>query len=133
MADVLVQGILMGGVYGLIALGFVIVYKATGVINLAYGEFIMLLSYLLWYFLSPTGLPLWLSLLLLFVVGAGAGFLLERGFIRPLIGQSFLALIMITLMLGLVFRGVTVMFWGVDSVSYSFAPVNIIKIGRKST
>jgi len=124
--DVVIEGLLRGGVYALVALGFVIIFKSSQVLNLAYGEMILLLSYFLYFLLESMGLPLGLSILLLFITGAGMGFLLERSFIRPLIGQPFLALLMMTLMLMFLFKGIISMIWGGESFSYDFAPKDML-------
>jgi len=130
--DILAQGLFAGGLYALIALGFVMIFKSSRVLNLAYGEIILILSYFLYHVLDSWGLPLWSAVLLLFAVGAGMGFLLERAFIRPLIGQSFLALLMMTLMLGFLFKGIIVMIWGGKSFSYGFTPKEMMDIGSIS-
>ena len=132
MADIVLQGFLVGGLYALVALGFVMIFKSSMVLNLAYGEMIAILSYFLYWLLTSQGLPLGLAILLMFVAGAGMGFLLERSFIRPLIGQPFLALLMMTLMLMFLFKGILVLIWGGESFSYDFAPGGIIEFAGVS-
>ena len=122
MADIVLQGFLVGGLYALIALGFVLIFKSSQVLNLAYGEMIAILSYFLYYLHISLDFPLGLAILLMFVAGAGLGFLVERSFIRPLVGQPFLALLMMTLMLMFLFQGIIVLWQGGASFSYPFAP-----------
>ncbi|RLC93056.1 MAG: branched-chain amino acid ABC transporter permease [Chloroflexi bacterium] len=122
MADVLVQGLLVGGVYALIALGFVLVFKSSQVLNLAYGEMIAVLSYLLYEMLAGWGLPSWAGILLLVPCGAALGYVMERLAIRPLLGQPFLSVLMMTLMLSFLLKGVVVLFWGSKSFTLPFTP-----------
>jgi len=107
------EGILLGGVYALIALGVVMVFKASQVFNLAHGGVLMFLAYLTWWLLDPKGLPLGVSLLILTVVAALFGLTLDRLIFRPLIGQTMLVTFIITLVLGFtVIPGVAMLFWG---------------------
>jgi len=122
LADIVLQGFLVGGLYALIALGFVLIFKSSQVLNLAYGEMIAILSYFLYYLHISLDFPLGLAILLMFVAGAGLGFLVERSFIRPLVGQPFLALLMMTLMLMFLIQGIIVLWQGGASFSYPFAP-----------
>ena len=127
MADIVLQGFLVGGLYALVALGFVLIFKSSRVLNLAYGEMIAILSYFLFFLLDSLEFPLGLAILLMFVAGAGLGFLVERSFIRPLVGQPFLALLMMTLMLMFLIKGIIVLIWGGESYSYPFAPGGMIE------
>ncbi len=127
--DVVVQGLLTGGVYALISLGFVMVFKSSKILNLAYGHQIAFLAYFLYWLLDAVGVPTWLGILILFVSSAAIGFLLERGIVRPLLGQSFLVLLMATLMLGELFHGIIVMVWGVESFNLPFTPSGMLTIG----
>jgi len=129
MGDVLVQGLLVGGVYSLIALGFVLVFKASRVLNLAYGEMFAILAYFLFWLLDSVGISAWLGIPILFVCGAILGAAVERFAIRPLMNQSFLALLMMTLMLGFLFKGVIVLVWGGDSFVFPFTPSGTIDLG----
>jgi len=109
--EAIVQGVMLGGIYALIALGLVLVYKSTKVLNLAYGETLMILSYILCALLYSVGLPLSIGLLLIFVIGALIGLSLERLVLRPLIGQGFLPMIMVTLFIGFVIKGIISIAW----------------------
>jgi branched-chain amino acid transport system permease protein len=128
MGDVLVQGLLIGGVYSLIALGFVLVFKSSRVLNLAYGAMFAILAYFLYYLLDSVGIPAWVGIPVLFVCGAALGMAVERFAIRPLMNQSFLALLMMTLMLGFLFKGVIVLVWGGDSFVFPFTPTGMVDI-----
>ncbi len=122
MGDIVLQGFLVGGLYALIALGFVLIFKSSQVLNLAYGEMIAILSYFLYFLLDSLEFPLGAAILLMFVAGAGLGFLIERSFIRPLVGQPFLAMLMMTLMLMFLLKGIMSLVWGGESYSFTFTP-----------
>ncbi|HJV88448.1 MAG TPA: branched-chain amino acid ABC transporter permease [Noviherbaspirillum sp.] len=107
----------MGCVYGLIALGFVLIYKATEVVNFAQGELMMLGGFAGLTFTTLLGLPYWLSIVLSVLAMAAMGGLLERVILRPMLGQSAFSIVMVTIGLGYVSRGVVTMIpgWGTDT------------------
>ena len=109
-----VNGLFVGSTYALIALGFVLIYKATGAINFAQGELVMLGGFLVAVMLSTYSLPLGLALFLTVLVMFAGGFLLERTMLRPLIGRSVVAIIMASIGLASVIRGIVPIFWGVS-------------------
>jgi branched-chain amino acid transport system permease protein len=122
MDDVLVQGFLVGGVYALIALGFILVFKSSGVLNLAHGEMIAILAYFLYQMLAVWALPAWVGILLVVPIGAVLGFLIDRLAVRSLLGQPFLSVLMMTLMVGFLLKGVRYLVWGADSFTLPFTP-----------
>jgi branched-chain amino acid transport system permease protein len=122
MGDVLAQGLLVGGVYALIALGFILVFKSSGVLNLAHGQVIAILSYFLYQIVAVWGLPAWLGILLVILFGAVLAFLIERLAVRPLLGQPFLSVMMMTLMRSMLLKGVGLVVWGADSFTLPFTP-----------
>ncbi len=122
MDAVLAQGFLNGGVYALIALGFILVFKSSGVLNLAHGQAVAVLSYFLYYMLVVWGLPAWLGIVLIIPLGAVLGVLMERLAVRPLLGQPFLSVLMMTLMVSFLLEGVRILFWGADSFTLPFTP-----------
>jgi len=128
--DILLDGLLTGGVYALAALGYVMVFKSSHILNLAYGQMIAISAYVLYWLLTSVGVPTWLGILLLFAFGAALGFLVERLAIRPLLGQSFLMLLMMTLMLGFLFQGIIILIWGVESFNMPFTPTGMLTIGE---
>ena len=125
MLDTLVQGLLIGGVYGLIALGFVLVFKSSHVLNMAYGWIIAMISYFLYQLMEPWGLPTWGAIPLMMVAGAVMGVLVERFAVRPLISQSFLAIMMMTLAVGFVLRGLIVLIWPGRVWTVPFKPMGL--------
>ena len=104
----------MGFVYALIALGFVLIYKCTGIFNLALGEMVMFAAYLVFAFSVLAKLPIGLGILVTLVVALIMGWLIERLLTRPLIGQPILALLMMTLCLGGLLTGIMILGWGSD-------------------
>ena len=100
------NGVLIGMMYALIALGFVLVYKSTDAINFAQGEFVMIAALVVAGALAAAGAPLWLAILL----GLGSmilfGFALERVVLRRLIGRPVVAVVMATIGLASILRGI---------------------------
>jgi branched-chain amino acid transport system permease protein len=99
-----VSGLSIGMMYSLIALGFVLVYKATDAINFAQGEFVMLAGFITATSLAA-GAPLWLAILIVIAVMIGFSFALERVVLRPLLGRPVVAVIMATIGLAAILRG----------------------------
>jgi len=129
----LVSGIMIGGIYGLAALGLVLIYKSSRVLNLAHGGFLMILAWLCWSFAEQLGLPIWLSILAVLAVSVLAGLGVERFMLRPLIGQPILAVIIATLALGYLLEGVAIMVWGADTKGLpEFIPREAIWLGPVS-
>ena len=114
-ALLLSNGILIGLMYSLIALGFVLVYKATDAINFAQGEFVMIAGFVVVGFLISYGAPLWLSLVAALLAMIAFGFGLERAMLRKLIGRPIIAVVMATIGLAAVLRGLGPLLWGADT------------------
>ena len=99
------NGVLIGLMYSLIALGFVLVYKATDAVNFAQGEFVMIAGFLAVGALTVLGIPLWLSVTVALLGMVGFGFALERVMLRKLIGRPVIAVVMATIGLAAILRG----------------------------
>jgi len=108
----LTNGIMIGLMYALIALGFVLIYKATDAINFAQVEFVMFAGLLAAVAAEIAGMPFWLSSLLAIGGMVALGFGLERVVLRPLIGRPVIAVVMATIGLAAVLRGTAVMAFG---------------------
>ena len=91
--------------YALVALGFVLIYKATSVINFAQGDLVMFAGYGAAVMLGGRGVPIWLMVIILAVGMVVLGFVLERGILRPLVGQPVISVIMVTIGLSFVLQG----------------------------
>ena len=99
------NGVLIGLMYSLIALGFVLVYKATDAVNFAQGEFVMIAGFIAVGTLTVLGLPLWLSVAAALIGMIAFGFALERVMLRKLIGRPVIAVVMATIGLAAILRG----------------------------
>ncbi len=108
----IVSGVMNGAIYGLVALGFVLIYKASAVLNFAQGYMLLLGAYLFWFFKVTLALPLVAALLLSMAAGFVVGALIERLTLRRLIGQSLISMITVTIFLSLVLEGLVSMIWG---------------------
>jgi branched-chain amino acid transport system permease protein len=104
--QLMANGVLVGMMYALIALGFVLVYKATDAINFAQGEFVMIAALVVAGSLAAGGMPLWLAISLGLASMVAFGFALERVVLRRLIGRPVVAVVMATIGLASVLRGI---------------------------
>ena len=111
----LVSGIALGCVYGLIALGFVLVYKATDAINFAQGEFVMLAGLIVVTVLGFEAAPLFAAIVIVLAAMIGFGFGLERVVLRPLLGRPVVSVIMATIGLAAVLRGLGPVLFGSET------------------
>jgi branched-chain amino acid transport system permease protein len=111
------SGIANGCVYALVALGIVLIYKATETINFAQGEILMIGAFLAFTFINLLGLNFWLGALLAAVATAFVGMAVDRVIIRPMVGQPAFAIVMVTLGFGFVARSGASMIpaWGTES------------------
>ncbi|MCY3786363.1 MAG: branched-chain amino acid ABC transporter permease [bacterium] len=109
--QLLLSGVALGGIYALVALGFVVVYKSSGAFNFAQGGFVTLGAYMVYQFGGDWGLPFWLGLVLAMLAMAAVGMFLERLAIRPMVGRPAFAVVLITLGLLLVIEQVVRAVW----------------------
>ena len=116
--ELLFSGLVNGAIYALIALGFMIIYSATGVINFAQGEFVML-GAMLTAWLSGRGWPLAAVLPLALAGATLAGVLTERFTIRPAREASPLTLIIITIGVSILLKGLSMLLWGKEPLPVS--------------
>jgi branched-chain amino acid transport system permease protein len=110
----LVSGLTVGATYGLTALGFTMIFNTTGIINFAQGEFVMLGGMLSVVFLKA-GAPLPLAILLAVAMSALAGGLIERTVIRPVSRAAPVNLVIITIGVSILVRGIVMLLWGKDT------------------
>ena len=106
------NGVLIGLMYSLIALGFVLVYKSTDAINFAQGEFVMIAGFVVAVALGSYGAPLWLAVAVGLAAMIAFGFGLERVMLRRLIGRPVIAVVMATIGLAAILRGLGPLAWG---------------------
>jgi branched-chain amino acid transport system permease protein len=110
----LTTGIMVGGIYALVALGWVLIYKCSGVLNLAMGELTLVGAYVSLSFYAM-GVPFFLSILCTLIVGIVLGIMVERIFLDRLIGEPILAIIMVTVGISFFLKGLVGFIWGTDT------------------
>jgi len=111
----LFSGLSTGAIYSLIGLGFAIIYNATGIINFAQGEFVMLGGMLTYFFLAVAKMPLFASMALAIIISTIIGIVFERLAIRPLKKPTPLNLVIITIGGSIFIRGLAMLVWGKDT------------------
>jgi len=130
----LITGLLVGAIYSLVALGLVVIYKASSIFNFAHGWLMLVGGLLCWTFFQSQGWPLWLSILAALAIAVIVGLLIERVTLRPLIGQPILTTIMMTLALAQLLQGIVMLVWGanphplpifVDDAGLPMAPLKL--------
>ncbi len=126
----LTTGLMVGGIYALVALGWVIIYKCSGVLNLAMGELTIIGAYVTLTFYQM-GVPFVLAVVISLIIGLVLGILTERVFLDRLIGEPILTVIMVTVGLSFFFRGMVEFIWGTDTRVFTppVFPLKPIKIG----
>ena len=119
--QLIISGIAQGCIYGLIALGFVLIYKATETVSFAQGDLMMLGAFCGLAGMTLLGFPFWLSVLAAIAAMALFGMLLERLVIRPILGQPAFSIVMLTIGIGYVARGLITMIPGIGTDTHSLA------------
>ncbi len=110
--NLVMSGLVIGALYGLVAMGFAIVYRATGMVNFAQGEIMMLIAYMSYTFATIPGMSFVL------VASIALGLLIEWVFIRPMLGEPMFSRVMVTIGLAVVIRSVVILFWGVEPTAF---------------
>jgi branched-chain amino acid transport system permease protein len=118
--QVIFSGIAQGCIYGLIALGFVLIYKATETVSFAQGELMMLGAFCGLACVSWLGLPYWLAIPAAMLAMAVLGWLTERVVIRPVLGQPAFSIVMLTIGIGYVARGLITMIPDIGTETLAF-------------
>ena len=131
--QLIISGIAQGCIYGLIALGFVLIYKATETVSFAQGELMMLGAFIGLALMTFLGFPFWLAVPCSIVAMAATGMLAERAVIRPILGQPAFSIVMLTIGMGYVARGAITMIPGIGTETHTL-PVPykdaVIKLGE---
>ncbi len=115
IAQYLLSGLANGAIYALIGFGFAVIYNATGIINFAQGEFVMLGGMLTLFFISLLHLPLVAAVVAAILVSTAIGFVFERLAISPLKDATPLSLVIITIGASILIRGIAMIAWGKDT------------------
>ncbi len=125
-----ISGLSNGMVYALVALGFVIIYKASDVINFAQGELMLFGAYLAFAYVAQFGLPWSIGVALTLLTAVIIGVLVERFVLRPLIGEPIISMIMVTIGLSSVLKGLVNAIWSpVPQPFPAFIPQDDVYIG----
>ncbi len=133
--QVLVDGTLVGLVYGLVAISFVVIYRASKIVNLSQGEVLVFGALFLWSFTLGAkaigiDLPLWVGLLVTIAACVVFGLLLERFVFRPLIGQPAFAIFMASIALLVMLRGTAQLIWTAETRPFpAILPSGALQIG----
>jgi len=117
--QLLVSGISQGCIYGLIALGFVLIYKATETVSFAQGDLMMLGAFCGLALMTVLGWPFWIAVLASIAAMALFGVLLERIVVRPILGQPAFSIVMLTIGIGYVLRGLVTMIPGIGTETHA--------------
>ncbi len=107
-------GLVLGSIYALVALGFALIYKSTSILNLAQGEFLMVGAYICLSLILQFHIHFFWAFLLTLVFSIFLGLAVERLVLRPLIGEPIISVIMVTIALSSILKGMVIMFWGND-------------------
>ena len=130
LLQLVVTGFSLGMVYALVAIGFVIIIKCSNAFNIAQGHFVLIGGYLGYTFLAVLSLPIWATLILSVATAIVMGLIIERLALRPLLGQSELAVIMMTIALATILEGLATLIWGGEYKAYHGAiPTLAFKLG----
>jgi branched-chain amino acid transport system permease protein len=126
------QGLSIGFLYALAALGFVMIFKSSSVLNFAHGELMAIGAFIFLVLAVWLKLPIWLAFLITIVGSFALGFIIERLFLRPLIGEALIEVIMLTVGLAAMFKGLMLFIFGGNLFNYpDFLPKNLtIQMGN---
>jgi branched-chain amino acid transport system permease protein len=128
--QLVVSGLAIGSIYGLTAMGFVLVFKATDVFNFAHGEFMMLGAVLALVFAESMGISFPLAMLLVLLLVGVMGLVMQVTVVRPMLGQPLLSVVMATMGLSLIIRAITEIQFGPLERNFPTPfPNEVIKVG----
>ena len=117
--QIVISGIAQGCIYGLIALGLVLIYKTTETVSFAHGELMMLGAFVGFALMTLLGVPFWLAMPVTILAMGLFGVGLERLVIRPILGQPAFSLVMLTIGIGYVARGLVTMIPGIGTETHT--------------
>ena len=119
LIQLIIDGVASGCIYGLVALGIVLIYKATETINFAQGDILMLVAFVAYSLIGIMGMDYLTGFALTVLIISAFGFFLDAVVIRQIIGQPAFGTVMLTIGLGFIFRGFASIYWGTDIFSFS--------------
>jgi branched-chain amino acid transport system permease protein len=121
LLQLVLNGLIVGALYGVVAMSFVLIYKASQVVNFAQGEFLLVGAWVCWWLLTTWQLPFWAGFLVTLAFMTLFGIVLQVVVLRPLIGEPVISVIMATIGLGIFFQAL--MKWMFGVFAQPFPPI----------
>lgn len=118
LIQLLLSGIVVGLIYAVVAVGFVTIFKATGILNFATGEFMMIGAYFAHTAMTSAGAPFFIALVAGLAGLALLAIIIERAVLRPLFGEPMITVIMVTLGLSAMLKGLAQIIWSAEFLSF---------------
>lgn len=135
--ELVISGLAVGAIYGLVAMGFAVIYKSTGLVNFAQGEVGMVTAYVAWTVSSTLGTGAWSVLLTAVLCGVALGYVIERAVMRPMLGEPVFSAVLVTIGLAVVLRSVVMLVWGASphklDVGAADGVVRVFDIGLRAS
>src|SRR5712691_13062736 len=107
LIQLLVNGLVVGTLYGVVAMSFVLIYKATQVVNFAQGDLLLIGAWVCWWLLTKNQLPFWLGMQIALVFMFAFGVAVQVVVLRTMIGEPIISVIMMTIALSTIFQAAT--------------------------
>ena len=121
LLQLLINGLVVGTLYGVVAMSFVLIYKASRIVNFAQGEFLLIGAWVCWWLLTKYQLPFYAAFLVTLAFMMAFGFILQIVVLRPLIGEPVISVIMVTIGLSIFFQAL--MKWMFGVFAQPFPPI----------
>jgi len=118
LVQLIINGIIVGALYGVVAMCFVLIYKSTQVVNFAQGDFLVIGAWVCWWLLVEASMPFWLGFIITLAFMLAFGVVLQVVVLRPLIGEPIISVIMVTIGLAITFQALMNWMFGVDAQNY---------------
>ena len=118
LLQLLVNGVIVGTLYGVVAMCFVLIYKSTRVVNFAQGEFLLIGAWTCWWLLVKFELPFWFGFPLTLAFMVVFGIALQVIVLRPMIGEPIISVIMVTIGLSIFFQALMGLLFGHETKAY---------------
>ncbi len=131
LLQLLVNGVIVGALYGVVAMCFVLIYKATQIVNFAQGEFLLVGAWACWWLLTDLLLPFWIGFPVALAFMVLFGLVLQLVVLRPLIGEPIISVVMVTIGLSIFFQALMKWMFGVFPQPYPpvFAEAKVTVLG----
>src|SRR3982751_4269650 len=113
LGQFVLNGVIVGTLYGVVAMCFVLIYKASQVVNFAQGEFLLIGAWICWWLLTKYQLPFYAGFLITLAFMMVFGLVLQIVVLRPLIGEPVISVIMVTIGLSIFFQALMKWMFGV--------------------